>query len=183
MAAAIHRTASDLILDPERRGWLRGTWADTAKFHKRVGEVYRYHPRDAGRRRGLRGHRPRRATASFAISTCRAVATTCSRSRARAATMCSPAGRSAKVAAWWTSRSETGRATISNAAPATSLWAGIAHDGLPITYCYRLGCKPGFYRHAHAAPVVARLGLTAYWWAGFSGTACCGTDPNHNGHG
>jgi hypothetical protein len=40
-----------------------------------------------------------------------------------------------------------------------------AVDGRPVTYCYRLGCKPTFFASDVKHLWWRSIGLTVYWWA------------------
>lgn len=158
---------SDLILDPEGAGWLRGSWADTAKFHKRVGEVYHTIRVMLGGAEDCVDISPETCDCEFRHFDVQSGGDY---------VLTLKGGSCHNVLAYWTIRQggrvvdiEIGNWSSSNFERSTGneFVGWYRNDGLPVTYCYRLGCRPKFTAMRTRHLWWRSLGLTAYWWGKF----------------
>lgn len=156
--------ASDVRLDPVADGWAPGTWQDTCKFYARRGRTFTNFWIERGGTEDavdINNGCENNIFDLFNVASGGDYVLTLKGS-----------SRNNKFS-FWTIRQpgrvvdiEIGNWSSNN----TGLDSGnVFHyfrrtDGLPVTYCYRLGCKPRFEGTETKHLWWRSIGLTAYWW-------------------
>ena len=151
---------TDVLVDPIGAGWKRGSWQDSAKFHKRVGETYqRIRVVDGGTEDAVDANNGcnDNVFSNFSVAA----------GDVRVLTL--KGGSSNNSFSDWRVRThgptvdiEIGDWSTYNRSRVFSRW--VADDGGAITYAYRFGCKPTFY-NMHVKHFWWRsIGLTVYFW-------------------
>lgn len=157
--------AANITLDPVADGWVPGTWSDTAKFYKRICCGFMNFNLVLGGTEDCVDVSPECINNRFAYFTCHS---------GGQYVLTLKGGSCDNLFSGWTVHAhgktvdiEIGNWSSSNYERSTgnqfANWT--ATDGKPITYCYRLGCKP-YFRNMDVKHLWWRsIGLTIYWWA------------------
>lgn len=156
--------AADLRLDPVAAGWLPGSWQDTCKFHARRGcrfdlfDIVTGGTEDAvDVNNGCEGN----TFAWFDVASGGAYVLTVkgsSRNNDFAHWRITRPGQVVDIEVGNWSSYNTGRDSGNRFRYFSRT------DGQPVSYCYRLGCKPVFEYTRTRHLWWRSLGLTAYWW-------------------
>jgi len=157
----------DLILDPVADGWREGSWSDTAKFYQREDQVYRSIQIVIGGAEDC-------VDVGSKTNRCEFIDfVTCSGGQYH---LTLKGGSSDNLFANWylynsgdTVDIEIGNWSSSDFTKSQrntfDSWRKFGDK--PVTYCYRLGCKPLFINTKAKHLLFRSIGLTVYWWSKF----------------
>lgn len=156
--------ASDLILDPIAAGWERGSWEDTCKFYKRHNLIFMKITVVGGGKEDCFDVSPEctnNVFGDFSANTDGQYVLTLKGGSHKNTFLRWHIKRGGKtvdieIGNWSSSNFETSKNNLFHS------WT--KDNDKPITYCYRLGCKPEFKNMNVKHLWWRSIGITVYWW-------------------